>query len=483
MNYRIIIIIFTLFSLISVAMILHTKTIQENAIIASGLHNAKLYSNAITTFRTIYTSDVVSVAEQNGLPATHNYNNKNAIPLPATLTIMLGKKISENGTGEKVSLYSPYPYPWRKKTGGLRDEFSKKAWAHFSKNKTEPYFEVFTEKNEKYLRYATADTMRASCINCHNSHANSPKTNWKVGDVRGVLDVMIPLGNILANTRNDLTFTIVIYAVLAILGVLGLIFMISKQKKESKELENAVKIRTIELEKEKSNAINANNAKSEFLSRMSHELRTPMNAVLGFSQLMKLNAKTEKERENCNEIINAGNHLLELINEVLDLSKIELGELDISLNPVAIDNIIVDTLKLLTPMSVDKGVHISKYIATGLYVYADKTRLRQVLFNLMSNAIKYNSDNGNVKVDVTSKESGVIRISITDTGYGLNKSQLSNLFNPFQRLGAEHSGIDGVGIGLTISKKLIEAMNGKIAVKSTPKKGSTFWFELSPAEK
>ena len=111
MNYRIIIIIFTLFSLISVAMILHTKTIQENAIIASGLQNAKLYSDAITTFRTIYTSDVVSVAEQNGLPVTHNRNNKNSIPLPATLTIMVGNKISEHGAGEKVSLYSPYPYP------------------------------------------------------------------------------------------------------------------------------------------------------------------------------------------------------------------------------------------------------------------------------------------------------------------------------------------------------------------------------------
>ena len=483
MNYRIIIIIFTLFSLISVAMILHTKTIQENAIIASGLQNAKLYSDAITTFRTIYTSDVVSVAEQNGLPVTHNHNNKNAIPLPVTLTIMLGNKISKNETGEKVSLYSPYPYPWRKKTGGLRDEFSKKAWTHFSKNKTEPYFEVFTEKNNKYLRYATADTMRASCINCHNSHADSPKTNWKPGDVRGVLDVTIPLGNILANTRNDLTFTILIYAVLAILGVLGIIFMISKHKKESKELENAVKIRTIELEQEKSKATQANNAKTEFLSRMSHELRTPMNAVLGFSQLMKLDAKTEKERENCGEIINAGNHLLELINEVLDLSKIELGELDISLNPVAIDNIIVDTLKLLTPIAADKGVHISEYIATGLYVYADKTRLRQVLFNLISNAIKYNSDNGNVKVNVTSKESGAIRISVNDTGYGLNKSQLSNLFKPFERLGAEYSCIDGVGIGLTISKKLIEAMNGKIGVESAPKKGSTFWVELSPVEK
>ncbi|MCK4704744.1 MAG: DUF3365 domain-containing protein [Gammaproteobacteria bacterium] len=478
MNYRIIITIFALFSLISIAMIVHTRTIQENAVISSGIQSAKLYSNAISTFRTIYTSEVVAIAEDNGLPVSHNYKNKNGIPLPATLTIILGNKIGESGVGEKVSLYSPYPFPWRKKTGGLRDEFSKKAWAYLSENKTEPYFEIITKNNNKLLRYATADIMRANCINCHNSHTESPKTNWKTGDVRGVVDITIPLSDILTDTENDLAFTILIYAVLAFLGILGFAFMMSKHNNESKELENAVKIRTIELEQEKLKAIEANNAKSEFLSRMSHELRTPMNAVLGFSQLIKLDAKTEIEKDNCNEIISAGNHLLELINEVLDLAKIESGNLDIILKPVDIDNVIGDTLKLVAPLSKDKGIHISEYIATGFYVYADKTRLKQILLNLVSNAIKYNSDNGSVKVSVTSQENGIIRINIIDTGSGLNEDQLRDLFIPFNRLGAEHGGVDGIGIGLVISKQLTEAMNGKIGVVSTPNKGCTFWIEL-----
>ncbi len=483
MNYRIIIIIFVLFSFISIAMILHTKTIQQDAVISSGLQSAKLYSNAISTFRTIYTSEVITIASKNGLSITHGHNNNDAIPLPATLTIMLGNKIGESGVGEKVGLYSPYPFPWREKTGGLRDEFSKKAWAHFSKNKTDPYYAIITENNNKFLRYATADTMRESCITCHNSHADSPKTDWKLGDVRGILDVTIPLDNILTNTEYDLTFTIVIYVVLAILGVLGIIFMMSKHKYEADELEDAVKMRTNELEQERLKAIEANNSKTEFLSRMSHELRTPMNAVLGFTQLMQLDAKSETEKMYCDEITHAGDHLLELINEVLDLAKIESGNLDISLKPVNLDNIIGEALRLLTSLSEDKGVYINEYITTELYVCADKIRLKQVLLNLISNAIKYNKKNGSVKVNVTPKEHGIIRINIADTGLGLNKNQLRDLFKPFNRLGAEHSGIDGVGIGLTISKKFIEAMNGEIGVISAPNEGSTFWVELKSTEK
>ncbi|MBE9515731.1 MAG: DUF3365 domain-containing protein [Proteobacteria bacterium] len=483
MNYRIIISIFALFSLISVGMILHTKTLQKNAVIASGLHNASLYSEAISTFRTIYTSEVVSVAERNGLLVTHDYHNKEAIPLPATLSILFGNIIGESVSGAKVSLYSPYPFPWRIKTGGLKDEFSKEAWQYLSKNTSKPYFKIITNNNSNFLRYAVADKMRESCINCHNSHPESPKTNWKAGDVRGILDITIPLDNVLAKTRDDLAFTIVIYVALVFLGILGIMFMIAKHKTESKELENAVRMRTSELEQEKAKAIKANHAKTEFLSRMSHELRTPMNAILGFTQLIELDADSEKEKQNCKEILSAGNHLLELINEVLDLSRIESGNLDIKITSVSVDEMINETLGLLTSISEEKGIHISEYVPTGLYVYADNTRLRQVLLNLISNAIKYNHDNGNIRVDVTCKAADVVRISVSDTGHGLDESQLQNIFKPFERLGAENSGVDGVGIGLAISKQLIEAMNGRIGVKSTPDKGSTFWVELSLANK
>jgi signal transduction histidine kinase len=461
-------------------MIWHTKTLQENVVKSSGLHNAEHYSDVITTFRTLYTSEVVAAAEQHGLQVTHDYLNKKAIPLPATLSILLGNKIGGNDSGAKVSLYSPHPFPWRTDTGGLKDDFSKKAWAHLSKNSNEPFFEFYIDNNKNFLRYAVADKMRESCIHCHNTHPDSPKIDWKAGDLRGILDVTIPLDKILAKTGSDLLFTIIIYSLLAFLGVIGVIFMIAKHKTESEKLEDAVKIRTAQLEQEKIKAIKASQAKTEFLSRMSHELRTPMNAILGFSQLLEMDASTDAEKETCREILTAGNHLLELINEVLDLAKIESGKFSTNIVSVPVDKTINEVLKLFTSIAGNKGVHIDNYNPAGFYVHADPTRLKQVMVNLISNAIKYNCDNGRVEVNVTYKEPNAIRISVRDTGHGLNASQQQSLFQPFERINAENNGIDGVGIGLAISKILVEAMDGRIGVESAPDKGSTFWIELKP---
>ena len=460
-------------------MIWHTKNIQDNAIKTLGLHSAKLYSDAISAFRTIYTSEVVAVAEQHGLRITHDYLNKKSIPLPATLSILLGKKIGENGSGANARLYSPYPFPWREKTGGLKDDFSKKAWAHFLENTNEPYFEFYTDNNKRLLRYAVPDKMRESCINCHNTHPDSPKINWNINDIRGVLDITIPLDKAIAETDNDLIFTIVIYFILAILGIVGIIFMITKHKTESRELENSVKLRTAQLEREKARAIKASKAKTEFLSNMSHELRTPMNAILGFGQLLEMNAKTATDRDNCKEILTAGNHLLKLINEVLDLAKIEAGKININTTPVSVDELVNETIKLLSPIANSKAIHIHDYKLTKLKVYADQTKIKQVMVNLVSNAIKYNNINGSIEINAIHKEPGTIRINVIDTGLGLNTSQIKNLFQPFERVGAENSGINGTGIGLAISKQLIEAMNGRVGVESTPHKGSTFWIELN----
>jgi len=321
--------------------------------------------------------------------------------------------------------------------------------------------------------------MEAGCINCHNSYPGTPKTDWKTGDVRGILEITIPMDQIINKTDDDLLFTVVIYSTLAMLGVIGIIFMISKHKDEANTLEDAVKKRTAELEQEKIKAIKANQAKTEFLSNMSHELRTPLNAILGFGQLLEMNVSTDLEKENCKEILVAGNHLLYLINEVLDLAKIEAGTLSINIAPVSVDKIINESLSLVTSTAKDKNVYINEYNPTNFYVNADYSRLKQVLLNLLSNAIKYNKNDGSVTINVTCTNPGTIRISVTDTGHGLNDNQQLNLFRPFERVGAENKGIDGVGIGLAISKQLIELMNGRIGLHSVSNKGSTFWIELN----
>jgi PAS domain S-box-containing protein len=227
------------------------------------------------------------------------------------------------------------------------------------------------------------------------------------------------------------------------------------------------------------NARKANRAKSEFLSSMSHELRTPLNAILGFGQLLELEASLSPTTiDFIQEILKAGKNLLELINEVLDLSRIESGRMDLSPESVLCDSLVDDCLNLVKPIAARQGVHVDKACPdTGLYVYADRVRLKQVLVNLLSNAIKYNRPDGWVHVSVAVQD-GSLRFIVEDTGQGISPEKMPELFTPFNRLGAEGSEIEGTGIGLTISKRLVELMGGTIEAESQVGKGSRFWITL-----
>jgi len=230
-------------------------------------------------------------------------------------------------------------------------------------------------------------------------------------------------------------------------------------------------------------ADNANKAKSEFLSSMSHELRTPMNAILGFGQMLDFNPKeplSPSQKDCVAQIMKGGQHLLELINEILDLAKIEAGKVDLSLENIPPMDICVDSLSLLQTMADERGITISSPggdVALPM-VQADFTRYRQVMINLVSNAIKYNRDNGEITIQFHEFEDGYLRTSVTDTGNGIAMGRQKELFQPFSRLGAESTDIEGSGIGLIVCKQLIELMNGHIGFESTPGKGSTFWFDL-----
>ena len=227
----------------------------------------------------------------------------------------------------------------------------------------------------------------------------------------------------------------------------------------------------------------ANLAKSEFLSRMSHELRTPLNAVIGFAQLLELDDLSDLQQDNVRYIGRAGRHLLELINEVLDISRIEAGQMTLSIEPVAVAELLAEIAGLVAPLARERSVTIEAGPAEcGAHVFADRQRLRQVLVNLLANAVKYNRAGGSVSVTCAELGAGRLRISVADTGYGIPADQLDRLFQPFERLGAEQSGVEGTGMGLALSSGLVEAMGGAIGVDSEVDRGTTVWVELAIAE-
>ena len=229
----------------------------------------------------------------------------------------------------------------------------------------------------------------------------------------------------------------------------------------------------------------ASQAKSEFLSSMSHELRTPLNAVIGFAELLKMDREgtlTDKQREYVGHIVKGADHLVELVNEVLDLAGIEAGRLRLSIEPVSARSALEYVQRAMLPLAQKHGVMLELKMPVELgYVRADELRLRQVLINLVSNAIKYNRPGGSVALTGRSMASGRVRFVVTDTGSGIAPERAKDLFQPFQRLGAENSGIEGTGIGLALSRRLVEAMNGSIDFASELGRGSTFWVDL-PAE-
>jgi PAS domain S-box-containing protein len=238
------------------------------------------------------------------------------------------------------------------------------------------------------------------------------------------------------------------------------------------------------LREAKEEADRANHAKSDFLSRMSHELRTPLNSILGFGQLLDRQSPSETQRNRIRYILGAGRHLLNLINEVLDISRIESGTLQLSLEPVCIEEAISEALDLMRPLAAERSISLdaSGSLDATSYVLADRQRLKQVLLNLLSNAVKYSALQGNVTLSFSPSGTRLMRIAVRDTGAGIPVDKLARLFTPFDRLGAEQSHVEGTGLGLALCQRLVQAMQGTIGVSSTLGNGSTFWLELPRAE-
>ncbi len=260
------------------------------------------------------------------------------------------------------------------------------------------------------------------------------------------------------------------------------VFAAARDITERKRLDQVLQEKNVELENATAVAEKANRSKSDFLSSMSHELRSPLNAILGFAQLMETGSPlpTATQKGSIDQILKAGWYLLDLINEILDLALIESGRLSLSLESMSLADVMLECEAMIEPQAQKGGIRMSfPRFEIPIFVQADRTRVKQVLINLLSNAIKYNRAQGTVGVTCSENPGNRVRISVHDTGEGLPSEKLAQLFQPFNRLGQEASSEQGTGIGLVMSKRLVELMGGEIGVESTVGAGSVFWFELT----
>jgi signal transduction histidine kinase len=242
--------------------------------------------------------------------------------------------------------------------------------------------------------------------------------------------------------------------------------------------------RSLELQATNERLRHADSAKNQFLARMSHELRSPLTAIMGFGQLLSYSDLDAKAQKRVSMILKASDHVLAIVNEVLDLSRVQEGTVSISLETVALYPLLEEAMDLMRPLADSTAIviHPPAPVPGAAHVYADGQRLKQVAINLLSNAIKYNHAGGNVHVTVDEVEDGRVRIAVTDTGRGMDESSIAKLFTPFERLDAAAAGIDGTGLGLALSRSLVEAMGGVVDCTSEVGVGSTFWVELDRGE-
>lgn len=255
---------------------------------------------------------------------------------------------------------------------------------------------------------------------------------------------------------------------------------VTRKIKSHVDAEHELDAANKKLKEAKDSADKANQAKSAFLSNMSHELRTPLNAIIGFSQLIEITSKEENSIKYSKEILKGGDHLLALINEILDLSKIEAGYIDLDVENCKLNELLGECISLIQPTTLKNSINIINNIPNNDYIIkVDHTRFKQVLLNLLSNAVKYNRNEGSVTISCEIKPNQRMKISITDTGKGLHPEQVNQLFKAFERLDVADSSIEGTGIGLVITKRLIEFMSGEIGVESLPGQGTTFWVEIN----
>ena len=463
----------------------------------------------IVKFRNFYASEIMAPAQAHGVRVSHDFKEQpGTLPLPATMVLELGRFFNKQEEGRLTHYYSDLPFPWRASQRQL-DGFQQDALRALRQNPDRPYIREDVQDGLTIVRLALADRMQEACVNCHNHYPGSPYTAWKVGDVRGALEVSMPIYATPTSTHDLINFTLGMLTFVAMLGLflfwralhsadkhlqtaqsLAAKFQdgndaLLTEVKQREAMEQGLRESQKDLIEAKVKADSANELKSQFLANMSHEIRTPMNGVVGMTQLALQTTLDPQQREFISLANVSAKHLMSVINDILDFSKIEAGHL--SLNPMVCNpwDVVVQTVRSFQSEAKDKGLTLS--IDNGGQpppnVMLDPVRLRQILTNLIGNAIKFTAKGG-VRVIMGAEKSPftdtvALSFSVRDTGIGFAPDQASRLFDPFiQGDSSITRSFGGTGLGLAISRNLIRLMGGDIQAQGQLNQGATFSFHL-----
>jgi signal transduction histidine kinase/ActR/RegA family two-component response regulator len=477
-------------------------------------HKGEQTAKQIQTLRSFYSDQIASKTNKPGtLKSAATYRGDPAtIPVPTTFILDYAKALEVEGI--QIRLVSPYPWPTR--AGTVLDDFQKDAWSFLAQNAGSRFTRRDVVGGKEVLRVAVADSMGPSCVSCHNSHPDSPKKDWKVGDARGIIEVVQPLDQAMAASYS-LSWQLVLGAIVASLALLGLLlangFRIlaplrdlirtthrlaagkadgpvphANRRDELGAVARALQVlqgQQGELAKAKDKAVAAAEAQAQFLANMSHEVRTPLNGVLGYTDLLLDNGTLGPElRRDVERIQTAGSALLTVVNDILDFSEIEAGEIELHPQPFSPVTLVDNAVSIIKSLASKRDLVMQSFVDERLpeQVLGDQDRLRQVLLNILNNAVKFTLKGSiSLSVQLLSRDADEceIRFSVQDTGIGILPEKIGELFQRFSQVDSSvRRQFGGTGLGLAISKRLVELMGGAIGVQSAPGQGSTFWFVI-----
>ncbi len=460
----------------------HSKDIRET----TALKAAEAYSQAVTTMRSYYSKQVVPRARNAGAIVTHDLGSSDrAIPFPATLTIELANELRRNNDTFTFSFVSDIPFPWRRDR--VLDAFERDALASLSGGKEEKFVRFENYKGQRSVRVAYPVVMDETCVGCHNSHPDTPRTGWKPGDIRGVQQITMPIPNVGTSFLPDIEKSAVYVGLFALAGLLliwRLLGELQRRVDQTDALVRATESKNVELAQAKAEAEHANRAQGELIANVSHELRTPLNSIIGFSEILKEERMgplgQSQYRNFAAEIHHGGERLLGIINSILFLSQLEAGRAEMQQEPLGLPAVIGASLAAHRPAAEAAQVEIRESLADNLpSVLFDRRGLTTIVDALVDNAVKFTRPGGRVNVAAEIAPEGGIDVRVTDTGIGIPAEMLDEVRKPFRQADSGRSRrYEGVGLGLAMAGSIAKLHNSTISISSNEGVGTSVTLSI-----